>query len=122
MEDEIYKKDLVKWAVVVMFLLAIGMTAIYISGLKNRLDLLERKQAEQETIQQTKIDDLAVNIDGVREEMRTGFDEQQKQIDSQAEQISKVKQVQRNTNSAFTRYQKQRQQVEDEIREELKKD
>lgn len=122
MDEDIKRDDLYKWLMAVVFLGIMAIMTIYIAGLKSRLDTLERKTAEQQTIQETRMDDLSVYIDTVREEMTFSFEEQQKQIDSQSEQINKVKNVQSNTNKAFTRFQKQQEKVEEDLREELKKD
>ena len=122
MDEDIKRDDLYKWLMAVVFLGIMAIMTIYIAGLKSRLDALERKTAEQQTIQETRMDDLSVYIDTVREEMTFSFEEQQKQIDSQSEQINKVKNVQSNTNRAFTRFQKQQEKVEEDLREELKKD
>ena len=122
MDEEITKSDLSKWMMLIALLGVIAVMSIHIAGLKSRLDALERKTAEQQTIQETRMDDLSVCIDTVREEMNYSFEEQQKQIDSQSEQINKVKNVQSNTNKAFTRFQNQQSKVEQELRKELKKD
>lgn len=122
MDEDITKDSLYKWLMAVVFFGIMAVMSIYIVGLKTRLDTLERQTAEQQTIQETRMDDLSVYIDTVREEMTFSFEEQQKQIDSQSEQINKVKNVQSNTNKAFTRFQKQQEKVEEDFREELKKD
>ena len=122
MDEDITKDSLYKWLIAVAFLGVFAIMAVYIAGLKTRLDALERQTAEQQTIQETRMDDLSVYIDTVREEMTFSFEEQQKQIDSQSEQINKVKNVQSNTNKAITRFQKQQEKVEEDLREELKKD
>ena len=122
MDEEITKSDLSKWMMLIALLGVIAAMSIHIAGLKSRLDALERKTAEQQTIQETRMDDLSVCIDTVREEMNYSFEEQQKQIDAQLEQIGTIKNVQSNTNRAFTRFQKQQEKVEEDLREELKKD
>lgn len=122
MDEDITKDSLYKWLMAVAFLGVMAIMTIYIAGLKSRLDALERKTAEQQTIQETRMDDLSVYIDTVREEMTFSFEEQQKQIDGQAEQIAKTKQIVSTTNKAFTRFQNQQSKVEEELREELKKD
>lgn len=122
MDEEITKDSLYKWLMAVVFLGVMAIMTIYIAGLKNRLDILERQATEQQTIQQSQIDGLSLNIETVRNEMQAGFEDQQKQIDSQAEQISKTKQIVSTTNKAFTRFQKQAEQTEADLREELKKD
>lgn len=122
MDEEITKDSLYKWLIAVVFLGLMAIMTIYIAGLKNRLDILERQATEQQTIQQNEIDGLSLNIETVRNEMNAGFENQQKQIDSQAEQITKTKQIVSTTNKAFTRFQNQQNKVEEELREELKKD
>ena len=122
MDEDITKDSLYKWLMAVVFLGIMAIMTIYIAGLKTRLDTLERQAAEQQTIQETRMDDLNICIDTVREEMNYGFEEQQKQIDAQLEQIGIIKNVQSNTNRAFTRFQNQQSKVEEELREELKKD
>lgn len=122
MNEDISKDSLYKWLMAVVFLGVMAIMTIYIAGLKNRLDILERQSAEQQTIQQNEIDGLSLNIETVRNEMNAGFENQQKQIDSQAEQISKTKLIVSTTNKAFTRFQNQQSKVEEELREELKKD
>lgn len=120
--EEVFKKDFVKWLMVLGFMFILAIMAIYIGTLKERLDRMERKSEEQMTIQQGQYDSLSLNIESVRNEMNLGFEEQQKQIDSQAEQIERQKRISSATNKAFTRFQKQAEQTETELREELKKD
>ena len=122
MDEEITKDSLYKWLMVVVFLGVMAIMTIYIAGLKSRLDALERKTAEQQTIQETRMDQLNIQVEAIQEEMNYGFEEQQKQIDGQAEQIAKTKQIVSTTNKAFTRFQNQQNKVEEELREELKKD
>ena len=122
MDEEITKDSLYKWLMVVVFLGIMAIMTIYIAGLKSRLDALERKTAEQQTMQETRMDELNIQVEAIQEEMNYGFEEQQKQIDAQLEQIGNIKNVQSNTNRAFTRFQKQQEKVEEELREELKKD
>ena len=85
--------------------------AIQIKGLNGNISQLEAQ-----------IDVLTNGIEDVKGEMTVGFEDQQKQIDAQLEQIGTIKNVQSNTNRAFTRYQNQQSKVEEELREELKKD
>lgn len=122
MDEEITKDSLYKWLMAVVFLGIMAIMTIYIAGLKNRLDILERQATEQQTIQQNEIDGLSLNIETVRNEMNAGFENQQKQIDSQQEQISTQKNVQSNTIKAFVRYQKEQAQTNEDFKEELKKD
>ena len=77
---------------------------------------------DQITAQQSQMDGLSLNIETVRNDMNAGFDDQQKQLDIQAEQIRTTKQNLHNTNQAFTSFRKQQNRVEEELREELKKD
>ena len=122
MDEEITKDSLYKWLMVVVFLGIMAIMTIYIAGLKSRLDTLERQTTEQQTIQGTRMDELNIQVEAIQEEMNYGFEEQQKQIDAQLEQIGTIKNVQSNTNRAFTRFQKQQEKVEEDLREELKKD
>ena len=124
MDEEITKDSLYKWLMAVVFLGVMAIMTIYIAGLKSRLDTLERQTAEQQTIQETRMDDLSVYIDTVREEMTFSFEEQQKQIDEQSERLTSVKSIVHNTNAALGRANKSIEEKESEIqelREELKK-
>lgn len=85
--------------------------AIQINKLEGNINELE-----------TQIGGIINNVESVRDEMTTGFKDQQKQIDTQSETISQTKQIVSTTNKAFIRFQNQQSQVEQELREELKKD
>lgn len=85
--------------------------AIQIKGLNDNISQLE-----------TQVNTLTSGIDSVRDEMTVSFENQQKQIDAQSEAISQTKQIVSTTNKAFTRFQNQQSKVEEELREELKKD
>ena len=102
--------------------LSLSIMAIYARGLGDRLEKLERASAEQQTVQETRMDEMSIQVEAIQEEMNYGFEEQQMQIDAQLEQIGTIKNVQSNTNRAFTRFQNQQSKVEQELREELKKD
>lgn len=85
--------------------------AIQIDKLKGNIDELE-----------IQIGGIINNVESVRDEMTTGFEDQQKQLDTQSEAISQTKQIVSTTNKAFIRFQQQSKQTEEELREELKKD
>ena len=85
--------------------------AMQIKGLEGNISRLEEQ-----------IDILTNGIEDVKGEMVVTFEDQQKQIDAQAEAISQTKQIVSTTNKAFTRFQNQQSKVEQELREELKKD
>ena len=121
-EKEIRPEKLHMWIVTVLFLGMMAMFAIYIRGLIDKLDALERQMNDQITAQQSQMDGLSLNIETVRNDMNAGFDDQQKQLDIQAEQIRTTKQNLHNPNQAFTSFRKQQNRVEEELREELKKD
>ena len=122
MEEEVLTKNFVGWIVAFILFISLSITAIYARGLGDRLDALERHQEEQDIAHKTELDCTNLYIESVKNDLTTSLKEQQEQIDSQAEQINKVKQVQSTTNKAFTRFQKQQEQVEADLREELKKD
>ena len=107
--------------IIVLFVLLAAM-AIYIRSVQDKLNALEQTTNQNTVSQQNEIDGLSLNIETVRNEMNAGFENQQKQIDGQAEQIAKTKQIVSTTNKAFTRFQNQQSKVEEELREELKKD
>ncbi len=121
-EDVMVSKEFAGWIVAAIMFLSLSIMAIYARGLGDRLEKLERASAEQQTMQETRMDELNIQVEAIQEEMNYSFEEQQKQIDSQMEQIGTIKNVQSNTNRAFTRYQNQQSKVEEELREELKKD
>lgn len=105
----------------VLLLVTIGLIATVvnlsqrISNLDQSIVSLDQKTNDTIVEQQTQIDGLSQSIDGVRADMEAGFASQQEQID-------RTKQIQSATNKAFTRFQKQCDQTETELREELKKD
>lgn len=121
-EDVMVSKEFAGWIVAAIMFLSLSIMAIYARSLGDRLEKLERESAEQQTMQETRMDELNIQVEAIQEEMNYGFEEQQKQIDAQLEQIGNIKNVQSNTNRAFTRYQNQQSKVEQELREELKKD
>ena len=122
MEEEIKKSDLAMGAFAILLMIILSVMAITIAGLKEQLNTLQQKTDQESISQQSQIDGLSLNIETVRNEMQAGFEDQQKQIDGQAEQIAKTKQIVSTTNKAFTRFQNQQSKVEEELREELKKD
>lgn len=121
-KTDITRQEMTTYGVIVVLFLIVGFLAIYARSLQDRLDSLEKSSNETIESQQEQIDGLSLNIETVRNEMSAGFENQQSQLDSQAEQISKQKQVSSATNKAFTRFQNQQSKVEEELREELKKD
>lgn len=121
-KTDITRQEMTTYGVIVVLFLIVGFLAIYARALQDRLDSLEKSSNETIESQQEQIDGLSLNIETVRNEMSAGFENQQAQLDSQAEQISKQKQVSSATNKAFTRFQNQQSKVEEELREELKKD
>ena len=121
-ENRVSTRDFGVCLIVGILLMALVIMALQLRSTQDRLDQLEKGISEQATSQQAQLDDLSLSIEGVKEEMQSGFEEQQAQLDSQAEQISKQKQVSSATNKAFIRYQKKAEQTEEELREELKKD
>lgn len=116
------KRDLAVNALILALFLLLGAMAIYIRSVQDKLNALEQTTNQNTASQQSQIDGLSLNVETVRNDMNAGFEEQQAQLDSQAEQISKQKQVSSATNKAFTRFQNQQSKVEEELREELKKD
>ena len=122
MEEEVLTKNFVGWIVAFILFISLAITAIYARGLGDRLDALERHQEEQDTMHKTEIDCTNLYIESVKNELTASLEEQQEQIDKQADLIDGVKQVQSTTNKAFTRFQKQQKQIEEDLREELKKD
>lgn len=105
----------------ILLLVTIGLVATVVN-LSQRINTLDQTivsldQKTNNTIveQQTQIDGLSQSIETVRDDMEAGFASQQEQIDRQ-------KQISSATNKAFTRFQKQAEQTNEELREELKKD
>ena len=121
-KTEYTKRDLAVNALIIALFLLLGMMAIYIRSVQDKLNMLEQKTSQDTVSQQSQIDGLSLNIETVRSDMQSGFENQQAQIDSQQEQIQRQKQISSATNKAFTRFQNQQSKVEEELREELKKD
>ena len=121
-KTEYTKRDLAVNALIIALFLLLGMMAIYIRSVQDKLNALEQTTNQNTVSQQSQIDGLSLNIETVRNDMSAGFEAQQSQIDSQQEQINKQKQISSATNKAFTRFQNQQSKVEEELREELKKD
>ena len=121
-KTEYTKRDLAVNALIIALFLLLGMMAIYIRSVQDKLNALEQTTNQNTVSQQSQIDGLSLNIEAVRNDMNAGFEEQQAQIDSQQEQIQRQKQISSATNKAFTRFQNQQSKVEEELREELKKD
>lgn len=121
-KTEYTKRDLAVNALIIALFLLLGMMAIYIRSVQDKLNALEQTTNQNTVSQQSQIDVLSLNIETVRNDMNAGFEEQQAQIDSQQEQIQRQKQISSATNKAFTRFQNQQSKVEEELREELKKD
>lgn len=121
-KTEYTKRDLAVNALIIALFLLLGVMAIYIRSVQDKLNALEQTTNQNTVSQQAQIDGLSLNIETVRSEMSAGFEEQQAQIDSQQEQIQRQKQISSATNKAFTRFQNQQNKVEEELREELKKD
>lgn len=121
-ENRITNKELGEALIIGLLLIALCVMAIQLRNTQDRLTELERGTSEKASSQQEQIDSLSLYIEGVKEDMQSGFEDQQAQLDSQADQIEKQKQVSSATNKAFTRFQNQQSKVEEELREELKKD
>lgn len=121
-KTEYTKRDLAVNALIIALFLLLGMMAIYIRSVQDKLNALEQITNQNTVSQQSQIDGLSLNIETVRNDMQAGFENQQAQIDSQQEQIQRQKQISSATNKAFTRFQNQQSKVEEELREELKKD
>lgn len=122
-EDNRISTEEVKRFLVLMFLLiTIAGMALYIRAVDDKLKALEQATKQESISQQDQIESLSLYIEDVKDEMTEGFEKQQEQLDSQQEEISRQKQVQRSTNQALTSFRKQQKQVEEELREELKKD
>ena len=121
-KTEYTKRDLAVNALILALFLLLGVMAIYIRSVQDKLNALEQTTNQNTVSQQSQIDGLSLNIETVRNDMQAGFENQQSQLDEQQEQITTQKNVQSNTNKAFTRFQNQQSKVEEELREELKKD
>lgn len=123
-KTEITKRDLAVNALIIALFLLLGMMAIYIRSVQDKLNVLEQTTNQNTVSQQSQIDGLSLNIETVRNDMQAGFEEQQKQLDEQSEKITSAKTIIHNTNVALSRANKQIEEKESEIqelREELKK-
>lgn len=116
------KRDLAVNALIIALFLLLGMMAIYIRSVQDKLNALEQTTNQNTVSQQSQIDGLSLNIETVRNDMQAGFENQQSQLDEQQEQITTQKNVQSNTIKAFVRYQKEQAQTNEDFKEELKKD
>ena len=121
-KTEYTKRDLAVNALIIALFLLLGMMAIYIRSVQDKLNALEQTTNQNTVSQQSQIDGLSLNIETVRNEMSAGFEKQQSQLDEQQEQITTQKNVQSNTIKAFVRYQKEQAQTNEDFKEELKKD
>lgn len=122
MEEEIKKTDLAKGALALLLMIILSIMALTIAGLREQLNELQQKTNQDTVSQQAQIDGLALNIETVRNDMQSSFDEQQKRLDEQQEQLNTQKNIQSNTIKAFIRYQKEEAQRNEDFKEELKKD
>lgn len=122
MEQKLNREEIAKWLIIGFLLIAFAIMAVQLRTAQTRLTELERGTSQQASSQQAQIDSLSLYIEGVKDEMKSGFEDQQAQLDSQADQIEKQRQVSSATNKAFIRYQRKAEQTETELREELKKD
>lgn len=121
-KTDITRHEMTTYGVIVVLFLIVGFLAIYARALQDRLDNLEKSSNATIESQQAQIDGLSLNIETVRNEMSAGFESQQTQINNQAEQIATQKRNLHSTNQALTSFRKTQGQVEEELREELKKD
>ena len=121
-KTEYTKRDLTVNALILALFLLLGVMAIYIRSVQDKLNALEQTTNQNTVSQQSQIDGLSLNIETVRNDMQAGFENQQSQIDEQQEQITTQKNVQSNTIKAFVRYQKEQAQTNEDFKEELKKD
>lgn len=121
-KTEYTKRDLAVNALIIALFLLLGMMAIYIRSVQDKLNALEQTTNQNTVSQQAQIDGLSLNIETVRSEMSAGFESQQSQIDSQQEQLTAQKGIQSNTIKAFVRYQKQQAEQNEAFKEELKND
>lgn len=123
MEDNrITNKELGEALIIGLLLIVLCVMAIQLRNTQDRLTELERGTSETMTSQQSQIDNLGLYIEGVRDEMQEGLEEHQAQLDSQQEQLNTQKNIQSNTIKAFMRYQKEEAQINEDFKEELKKD
>lgn len=121
-KTEYTKRDLAVNALIIALFLLLGMMAIYIRSVQDKLNALEQTTNQNTVSQQAQIDGLSLNIETVRNDMQAGFEDQQSQIDKQQEQLTTQKGIQSNTIKAFVRYQKEQAQTNEDFKEELKKD
>lgn len=121
-KTEYTKRDLAVNALIIALFLLLGMMAIYIRSVQDKLNALEQTTNQNTLSQQSQIDGLSLNIETVRNDMQAGFEDQQSQLDKQQEQLTTQKNVQSNTIKAFVRYQKQQAEQAEEFKEELKND
>ena len=121
-KTEYTKRDLTVNALILALFLLLGVMAIYIRSVQDKLNALEQATNQNTVSQQAQIDGLSLNIETVRNEMSAGFEEQQSQLDKQQEQLTTQKGIQSNTIKAFVRYQKQQAEQNEEFKEELKND
>ena len=121
-KTEYTKHDLTVNALILALFLLLGVMAIYIRSVQDKLNALEQTTNQNTVSQQSQIDGLSLNIETVRNEMSAGFEEQQSQLDKQQEQLTTQKGIQSNTIKAFVRYQKQQAEQNEAFKEELKND
>ncbi len=121
-KTEYTKRDLAVNALILALFLLLGMMAIYIRSVQDKLNALEQTTNQNTVSQQAQIDGLSLNIETVRNDMQAGFENQQSQIDKQQEQLTTQKGIQSNTIKAFVRYQKQQAEQNEAFKEELKND
>lgn len=121
-KTEYTKRDLAVNALIIALFLLLGMMAIYIRSVQDKLNALEQTTNQNTVSQQAQIDGLSLNIETVRNDMQAGFESQQSQIDKQQEQLTTQKGIQSNTIKAFVRYQKQQAEQNEAFKEELKND
>lgn len=121
-KTEYTKRDLAVNALIIALFLLLGMMAIYIRSVQDKLNALEQTTNQNTVSQQSQIDGLSLNIETVRNDMSAGFEAQQSQIDKQQEQLTTQKGIQSNTIKAFVRYQKQQAEQNEAFKEELKND
>ena len=100
-KTEYTKRDLAVNALILALFLLLGVMAIYIRSVQDKLNALEQTTNQNTVSQQSQIDGLSLNIETVRNDMQSGFESQQAQIDSQQAQITTQKNVQSNTISEF---------------------
>ena len=121
-KTEYTKRDLAVNALILALFLLLGVMAIYIRSVQDKLNALEQTTNQNTVSQQSQIDGLSLNIETVRNDMQAGFESQQSQIDKQQEQLTTQKGIQSNTIKAFVRDQKQQAEQNEAFKEELKND